>query len=209
MIVSCPSCGTRYRHRSESAGEAAAARCSQCDDMVPLVVAGRPYLIVPAAGAERAGMSIGMDDPRLAAQLKNTSLDADSNEMPGAISYRIAAGDRKATPIEGIRAERFSGTNGSAPAIFGKRRSSLVSSKPRGAEKVAREKGSRPAAAVKVKVRSKTLEAVVTVMLAAVGAATAYFSASEQGLDPVTWTLAGGGLGLFMAWICLKWTRQQ
>jgi hypothetical protein len=175
--------------------------------MVPLVVAGRPYMILPVTGAEKTRMSIGMDDPRLAEQLKSTALDAHPGEAPGAISYRVEAGEQKKTPTRGRWARRFSGRNGSAPAIFDKRRSRLVSSKTPGLQQEAGTSSSNPASA-QIQVRSKILEISVTAVLTVVGAATAYFSAAEQGLNPMTWTLTGGGLGLFMAWICLKWTRQ-
>jgi predicted ribosomally synthesized peptide with SipW-like signal peptide len=206
MIVSCPSCGTRYHHHSQSAGEAAAARCSCCDDMVPLVVAGRPYLILPTSAAEQAGMAIGMDDPRLADQLARTALNAGSEEMPRAISYRIAPDEAVRAAKAGSRARRFSGANGSAPAIFDKRRSWLVSSKTRGRPTAAGRDRARPAATAEQSGR-KALEVGIAAVLTVVGATTAYFSAVEQGLNPLTWVVAGGGLGLFMAWICLKWTR--
>jgi len=208
MIVSCPSCGTRYNHQSQSAGEAAAARCSQCDDIVPLVVAGRPYLILPTAPADQAGMTIGMDDPRLADQLTRTALDAGSDDKRGALTYRIADEEPATKSKQGTWARRFSGANGSAPAIFDKRPSRLVSSKVCRKKKNALAKEAGQAAAEKQPNR-KALELTVTGMLTVIGAATAYFSALEQGLNPVTWIIAGGGLGLFMAWICLRWTRQH
>jgi hypothetical protein len=175
--------------------------------MVPLVVAGRPYMVLPVTGAERAGMTIGMDDPRLAEQLQSTALDAHPGETPGAIAYRVEADTRKRTPLRTRWARRFSGKNGSAPAIFDKRHSRLLSSKTLGRQQETGTDLSKPAT-VQQQLRSKVLEISVTAVLMAVGAATAYFSASEQGLNPLTWTLTGGGLGLFMAWVCLKWTRQ-
>ena len=208
MIVSCPSCGTRYQHQSTSGLEAAAARCSRCDDMVPLVVAGRPYLILPAQQASKAGMPIGMDDPRLAEQLARTALDAGPEERPGAISYRIAADEASTASESEGRARRFGGANGSAPAIFDKRPSRLVSSRARRKRKSSGKDGVQ-AATDTTHSRSKALELSVMAALTVVGGITAYFSAVEQGLNPLTWIIAGGGLGLFMAWICLRWTRQH
>jgi hypothetical protein len=206
MIVSCPSCGTRYKHQAAADVAAAAGRCSQCDDMVPLVVAGRPYLILPAGSGEQTGMRIGMDDPRLAEQLSRTALDAGSEESPAALSYRIAD-DPAGIPSESsARGRRFSGANGSAPAIFEKRRSWLRSSKTR---KRSKALGAEPGDNSSVSPRSRALELAIMGVLTVVGAATAYFSAAEYGLHPPTWIAAGGGLGLFMAWICLRWTRQR
>jgi hypothetical protein len=206
MIVSCPSCGTRYKHQSAEGTTAAAGRCSHCDDMVPLVVAGRPYLILPPGEKSRAGMQIGMDDPRLAEQLSRTALDGSVEQGSSAISYRIADGTQGGTPMKGNRAARFSGANGSAPAIFDKRRLGLLPSMRR--KKQSRTDLKRGGAEVE-QPRNRALEVTVTGVLMVVGAATAYFSAVEHGLQPLTWIVAGGGLGLFMAWICLRWTRQH
>jgi predicted Zn finger-like uncharacterized protein len=208
MIVSCPSCGTRYHHHSQSVGAAAAARCSHCDDIVPLVLAGRPYLILPTASVDRAGMTIGMDDPRLADQLARTALDAGADEKADALTYRIADDEPATDSKKGSWLRRFSGTNGSAPAIFDKRPSRLVSSKARRRKRrgLAKEAGQ---ATDEREPNRRALELIVPGMLMVIGATTAYFSASEQGLDPVAWVITGGGLGLFMAWICLRWTRQH
>jgi hypothetical protein len=47
VIVSCPSCGTRYR--VDPAPGDNRALCSSCGGVVPMVSAPRPYVLVPAA----------------------------------------------------------------------------------------------------------------------------------------------------------------
>jgi hypothetical protein len=174
--------------------------------MVPLVVAGRPYVILPADVAGRTAMRIGMDDPQLAEQLETTAFDAGPEDAPTAIPYRIGTDEPFHDRLSSKRAGRFSGANGSAPAIFDRRRSWLISSKRRELRRTADIERDE-ADAGEARSRSRVAEIGVAAVLTMVGSLTAYFSASEQGLNPLTWTLAGGGLGLFMAWICLKWTR--
>ena len=64
MIVSCPSCGTHYRH--EARALPVHARCGRCDtafDRTGL----HPYRIVEAASGARA--AIGRNEPALAARV--------------------------------------------------------------------------------------------------------------------------------------------
>jgi len=64
MIVSCPSCQTRYRHHQAIAGVANEVQCSECEEQFEPRPA-RCYVLVPQAGRVR----IGMDDPLLADQI--------------------------------------------------------------------------------------------------------------------------------------------
>lgn len=97
MIVSCPTCGTLYRHSGEPG---AAARCSCCAGTVHLAQR-RSYAVLPVAEARARAFAasapglaalgaspprssraaivvdrrIGMDDPSLAPALTRTALD--------------------------------------------------------------------------------------------------------------------------------------
>ncbi len=106
MIVSCPSCGTRYRHEQDLAGRA--ARCSRCGEVFPFP-AHRAYRVLAAAApvgavtpraaaaepagpaavaaplavvaaAARPGYMTGMDDPALAPRLQRTLAAVSSGE---------------------------------------------------------------------------------------------------------------------------------
>lgn len=200
MIVSCPSCGTRYSEHFEEL-QAASARCSHCEESVPLVAAKRPYVLIPAAGGGRPAMKIGMDDPQLADRLSATALDGDRGSAAEPMTYRVAAAEPAPRGVERSRADRFGNANGAAPAIFKKRSAWWRSERP------ARQRKS-PAKAPEQR-RSRKQEIAVVAVLSAIGGATAYYSAVDQGLDPFTWVVAGGGLGLFMAWVCIRWTRQR
>jgi hypothetical protein len=146
-------------------------------------------------------MKIGMDDPGLAEKLTSTALDTDSGSPARAMTYGVSAAEPAPAGIERSRAGRFGNANGAAPAIFNKKPAWWRSAR------TAQERKS-PAESTK-KGGSRAQEAVVAVALAAIGGATAYYSAVEQGLNPFTWVVAGGGLGLFMAWVCIRWTRQR
>jgi hypothetical protein len=200
MILSCPSCGTRYSQHLEEL-QAASARCSHCEGTVPIVAARRPYVLIPAYGGGGPAMKIGMDDPQLAEKLTKTALDSQRGGDAGALTYRVASAESASRGMERTHAERFGNANGAAPAIFQKRPAWWQS------KRVGRQKTS----AVKTpeKGRSRMQEVAVAVVLSLIGGATAYYSAIDQGLDPFTWVLAGGGLGLFMAWVCVRWTRRR
>ena len=95
MIVSCPSCGTRYRHRADESDLARQARCSQCETTFPFASAKRAYVLLPsrpAAGRVPAGlgMKIGLDEPGLAEQVQAAGLDGVEGTQP-AMTYAAVA----------------------------------------------------------------------------------------------------------------------
>jgi hypothetical protein len=195
MIVSCPSCGTRYRHYFEKL-QAAAARCSCCEEMVPLIAARKPYVLIPSASVGGPASSIGMDDPSLAEHLAPSAQHGEPRSVTDALTYRMAAAEAASQEVEKIHAVRFGNANGAAPAVFRKR--------------------SAPTRRVRLTVagpskrtRSGKQELLIATILSLIGGTTAYYSAVEQGLNPITWVVAGGSLGLFMAWVCIRWTRRH
>jgi hypothetical protein len=175
VIVKCPSCGTRYRHDPSIVAEC--GRCSRCDERVPLVAAGRSYVLSLAtpAGPEpmmaAAGQGIG-----IASSLPKADADRLTDVVTGELrtpdSPPKAAGDEEARPLDLL----------------------LESS----SEAEARPPRRRP-----------FREILVAILLAGLGVLPAYYLSLEQGLDPTTWMAVGGGIGLFLGWICIRWMRRS
>lgn len=90
MIISCPSCNTRYRAAGEPTWSVGHARCSRCENVFPLDRPSKTYLLVGQSIAGSPAMTIGMDDPTLAGQLQQTALDGRAAD-PAAMTYRIQA----------------------------------------------------------------------------------------------------------------------
>ncbi len=82
MIVSCPSCRTRYRH-VEAGSDPRLGRCSQCDETFDLAHRSRQYVVLPASRPRQIGGSpptplpVGMDDPSLTRQLQSSGRAVD------------------------------------------------------------------------------------------------------------------------------------
>jgi predicted Zn finger-like uncharacterized protein len=97
MIVTCPSCRTRYRHAAAERG--ARARCSRCDSTFTL--GGPAYRLVtpaaaPVASLAAAGgpaMTIGMDDPALAPAVRHSAVDRRAGQPATPMSYAVVAGE--------------------------------------------------------------------------------------------------------------------
>lgn len=221
MIVRCPSCHTRYRYREPVADEAAQARCSKCDSMVPLVAVQRSFVLraqvanvnVPAPVG--AGMAIGMDDPGLASSLRSTALDDTGGADSGAMTYRVLAPEQEAGPA---------GVPPSSPAEVGSsnlepelspavepstevKLSQAVDPKPSRAD-------SHPAPPRQAR---RLLPVFLAVFLTGLGAAAGHY-ATMYGLleplrvhptvEPVSLTVVGGLLGVFLAWAGVRWTSR-
>lgn len=84
MIVTCPSCRTRYRHAS-AGSDPGLGRCSRCDETFDLAPRARPYLLLPASPIPAAmrPLPAGMDDPSLAAQLQGAGRAVEMVLPPG------------------------------------------------------------------------------------------------------------------------------
>jgi hypothetical protein len=196
VIISCPSCGTRYRHPAVAGAVAPTARCSACERVFSVPVrAGRPYVVIdggaparggsaaraagrgrgrrpepgaPVAGRPVARLAIGMDDPSLAAQLERTALDGDGSPM----TYRlesVAPAGRDRAPAD---------RDGGAPA---------------------------PA----VRQRGRVWRAAAVLVVGALGAAAGWLLAGRSGADPRIWAAGAGVAGLFLAWTTLRWKRRK
>ena len=187
MIVNCPSCGTRYRHRSAPGGESPNAQCSSCEHVFPLVHAARSYVVMARAGegvlvgagrlraaagvGARGGLAIGMDDPSIAAQLEKTALTG-GGATGQAMTYRVDL------DVE------------DSPAV----------DEPAEVEHEGLAEAPRQAGPMTV------LFALAT---AAAGSWGGWWLAPRLPGQPETWILVGAGVGLIVAWLGLRWTQTR
>jgi hypothetical protein len=184
-----------------------------CEEQVPLEAAKRKYVLIPDQGAacsERpsgaSGMGIGMDDPRLADRLKKTALDAPPDTTPTPLTYRIAGeapawdGVTPHKPQEQSEPAPKEKTTGPAPDAEDSSpvEALLEADRADRVEQVLQEE--RPRA---------FRELLVAMLLTALGVATAYYLAREQGMNPTLHMATGGTLGLLMGWICIRWMRPR
>ena len=175
MIVKCPSCGTRYHHDPSIAAEC--GRCGRCDERVPLVAAGRSYVLSLATPAGSAPMmAAGGQGIGIASSLPKADADRLTDVVTGEVRTPSnppeAVGDEAARPLDLL----LEGSSDAAAAA------------PR---------------------RRPFREMLVAILLAGLGVLPAYYLAQEQGLDPTTWMAVGGGIGLFLGWICIRWMRRS
>ena len=75
MIVKCPACDTRYKHRPELSPAALKAVCGHCDERFPLAPSPRQYRLVPggegqAAHADGVVMAPALQDSRSRSMLE-------------------------------------------------------------------------------------------------------------------------------------------
>lgn len=199
MIVSCPSCGTRYRHRRAPGATPANARCSGCEHVFPLAPSPQSYVLMArpsdggSAGPGLAGpvvapggypaeapprMPIGMDDPSIAPQLEHTALTGAGASGP-ALTYRIEPDEVASEEI--ATAEAIEPTTSGAGPVAPRAR------------------------------RDEPGAILSTFLITVAGAAAGWWLSprlAEMG-EPRTWVLVGTTLGLLVAWLGLRWTRER
>ena len=112
MIVSCPSCRTRYRH-VEAGSDPRLGRCSQCDETFDLAHRSRQYVLLPASRPPQIGGSpptplpVGMDDPSLAGQLQSSGRAMDMVLAPSQSGVMTEAETTAKTSRRGAGREWF------------------------------------------------------------------------------------------------------
>lgn len=183
MIVRCPSCGTHYRH--QPVVDAASARCSRCEDAVPLVAAKRLFVLRTLEPILKpAGISFGIDAP--------------PGDSPEALGYRIAA----AFPESDARRLKkvVTGEIRAAEADHAEIRTEKPATDERAAGADEQAEARLP--------RNSLRETLVAMLMTSLGTLTAYYLCLEQGLDPVLWMFAGAGWGLVFGWVCIRWMRR-
>jgi hypothetical protein len=189
--------------------------------VVPLVAVQRSFVLraqvanVNARVPVGAGMAIGMDDPGLAPSLHHTALDADGGTDSGAMTYRVLAPEQDAgtasappsslpqvehsNPEPDISSNVESATAAElSPAVDAKKSRANSRSAPR-------RQGRR------------LIPLLLAVFLTGLGAAAGYY-ATIYGLleplrvhptvEPVSMTVVGGLLGVFLAWAGVRWTSR-
>lgn len=183
VIVKCPSCGTRYRH--DPSVTAACGRCSRCDVQVPLVAAGRGYVMrlahsvnaepMMATAGHGPGMGIASALPR-----------SDAERLTEVVTGEMRTPNRAVDAV---------GDDEANEAQAGRPLDLLLDD----SESVGQARSKR----------NPLRETLLTILLASLGVMTAYYISQEQGLEPTTWMAVGGGAGLFFSWICIRWMRRS
>lgn len=183
MIVKCPSCGTRYRH--DPAVTAECGRCSRCDVLVPLVAAGRSY-VVQLAGSVNVNAEPMMAAVGHGMGIASALPKADAERLTEVVTGEMRTPDRPLDPV------------GEEPA----------ENEPKGRplDLLIDDSAGRQSERSQ---RNPLRESLLTILLASLGVMTAYYLAQEQGLEPTMWMAAGGGAGLFFSWICIRWMRRS
>ena len=138
-------------------------------------------------------MTIGMDDPLLAAKLHETAMDATRDQSPSAMTYRVMneaeTADGEGTP------ERATAEDTVAPPV------------DPGAHATAR----------------RSHQMLIALLLGSAGAALGYYGftqglytfadgyVAQYGLPPgpYPWMGFGGVLGLCVAWVWIRWTGRR
>lgn len=225
MIVRCPSCNTQYRYGEPVAVEGAPARCSQCDGVVPLVAVQRSFVLraqvanVTARVPVGAGMAIGMDDPGLVPSLHHTALDADGGMDSGAMAYRVLAPEQEAGPASAPPSSPPSSPpqvqhSNLEPGISPTVEPSTAAELSPAVDAKESRANSHPAPRRQGR---RLIPLLLAVFLTGLGATAGYY-ATMYGLleplrvhptvEPVSLTVVGGLLGVFLAWAGVRWTSR-
>lgn len=229
MIVSCPACRTRYRHHEPVPDSGAQAVCSNCEGLVPLVAARQAYVVraqvvavpagvpvgVPVGVAVGAAVGGGMDEPGLDSGFAPTAFDAVAaadvpvtlpsdlafNQPVEPASLQVQADASPGQPMDGFQLE-------SAPAP-----EAQPESAPRRAAATEKPDARKSSGAGR-----RVAQLLVTLVLAAAGAAAGEYATMSGWLGPVTvhssvepvrLGIIGGLLGVLIAWVGIRWTTPK
>lgn len=184
MIVSCPSCGTRYRVDALAGGDAERRRCSACDALVPIEAAPRPYVLVPQAAA-----TAGWPGPSAGPTLPGQARAGVRTAPPSAASPR-----RRIEAPSGVgESAEDTGAWAGAPEL--RRREPLDGTEP-------------------VPSSGTTLQVIAAAVLGGLGAAAGHQIAGSGMLDavplggpvgPAVLGVAGAAFGLWLGWAAARW----
>ncbi len=199
MIITCPSCSTRYRRPAETGESPINCSCSRCEaiftsepmpgdpvlavgvrlDPEPMVPATPPVLPArdpePEGPVDLADLPIGMDDPTLASKVRDGSRERSAE--PAALTYSVLAGEAlvKAVTAKPVKAVR------PVPVV----------ARPR---KVA---------------RPGFFTFLVVTLFPTAMAAGAWQLSMLYGEDPMVWTASAGVLGLLFSWLWVRWKYRE
>ena len=205
MIITCPSCSTRYRS-PERAGESVfSCSCSRCEAVFSSdegLVAGHPSpvlavearlhaepspspvppLPVPGPEATLADFPIGMDDPTLESRIRPPAPEVD--EPPAVELPDFGLPEDPEAMFNAAVAECGPESDGAAEADD---------------HESVRPAPSKPG-----------FLAFLVVMLVPTGlAAGAWQLSLMYGEDPMTWTTPAGVLGLLFSWLWVRWKYRE
>ena len=202
MIISCPSCKTRYRFPETTATTAKHAQCSRCDERFPLASA-TTYRIEetpqpsPPVPPVDPGLKIDMDDPTLAPQVARSTL-SEGAASTGAMTYRVAAD----SPPDPTQQPLDPAATLALPSLELDTEAASAPMVPEAAtherSETAPSPDSSPVASAR---RSRPLrDLLVALFTASSGAAAGYYGAPYVAryleADIITWTAAGSAVGL-------------
>ena len=207
MIITCPSCSTRYRRPAEAGESSINCSCSRCEaiftsepmpgdpvltvgvrlDPEPAVPATPPVLPVwdpePEGEVGLADLPIGMDDPTLASKVRDGSTERSVESA--ALTYTVLGGEEL---VEAVTAKPVK----------------AVTAKPvkavRPVPEVARpRKVARPG----------FFAFLVVTLFPTAMAAGAWQLSTLYGEDPMVWTASAGVLGLLFSWLWVRWKYRE
>lgn len=226
MMISCPSCRTRYKMPVQTSPTTTQAHCSRCDERFPLASERSAYRISQATGEAAPGaggmaLKIGLDDPTLATQVSNSALAAAGTA--DAMTYRVVAqpdsaevppvADPSDSPSEtvalpNLTPEQLAGPmpGGTADALLGSDDAATigedVGSTPTGS---GAQREETPVGFVKPRNRVNGFrETLIALLGASAGAAGGYYGAPYLNGDMMTWTAAGCAVGLVVGWVWIR-----
>jgi len=234
MIVSCPTCRTRYRYSEPAVDSDAQAICSNCEGVVPLVAMRQSYVVraqvvaVPAGVPVGVAVGAGMDAPGPASGLGSMGLDGGAVADGPAASYRVVAPEPE--PVMGTSDSPFDQPvemsalplQQGAPQVqptdgLGLEIASPAEAQPEAAESVA-SSSEGPKVAKRSGMGRRVLQLLAILVLAAAGAAAGEYATMVGWLGPVTvhssvepvrLGIIGGLLGVLIAWAGIRWTTPK
>jgi hypothetical protein len=214
MIISCPSCNTRYRFPASAAPTVKHAQCSRCDERFPLASVST-YRIeqsrqaAPPMPPASPGLKIGMDCPTLADQVAGSLLGGDGTSA-GAMTYRVDADPPADTPppVDDPAATL------ALPSLELDSEPPAPMMSPAAEREPADADASMEVSPSVSESHGRPLRDLLVALLAAsLGAASGYYGppylAPYLQADIVTWTAAGSAVGLLTGWVLIRWMARR
>ena len=201
MIVSCPSCKTRYHWRAEAGGRAV---CDRCEAEVPLV-ASRPEFVVRARTEAVALRASAWGAAVATAPLPRA---AEPAPVSAAQPMRVAKGPAPAPPVP-FEAEPLSLAPAAADLDW-----SSVGERGRADRAAAPARSSRHAGARPPSRLRRTAQLAVVVIFTGAGVAAGHYAMMRgvigplrvhPNVDPLDPLLVGGLVGMLIAWPLIRW----
>jgi hypothetical protein len=236
MIVCCPACRTRYRYQEPVSEPGGQAVCGNCEGLVPLVAAGRAYVLraevaaVPARVLVGAAVGTGVDDPGMASSRRTSAFDSRTDGEAPAMAYRVTATEPATEPIDfpfedpvDASAATVLPAEHAPPEIHPVDDLTLVEV-PEVKTQSKADCRAATAAGKKVSGRKgrgavrRIFELLAIVILTAAGAAAGEYATMvgwlgpvriHAAVEPVRLGIIGGLLGVLIAWAGIRWTAPK